>query len=98
MDCDRVGILVCCAGLYSAAPHNQRSKSISTAIEIINAGLPVGEQEISYGSHLRQQWALWALVLSENGGHVLLVNALFAIGVLLLLIWRPGTSPNSSAP
>ena len=41
---------------------------------------------------------LWALVLSENGGHVLLVNALFAIGVLLLLIWRPGTSPDSRTP
>ena len=39
---------------------------------------------------------LWALILSENGGPALLVNALFVVGMLLLLIWRPGASPDST--
>jgi hypothetical protein len=51
MDCDRVGLLVCCAGLYPAAPYNQRSKSISTAIEIINAVYPL-ESRKSRTAHI----------------------------------------------
>jgi len=39
---------------------------------------------------------LWALILSESGGSALLVNALFAFGMLLLLIWMPGGSPDST--
>ncbi|SRR5258707_4929083 len=36
---------------------------------------------------------LWALVLSENGGRAFPVDALFVVGTILLLIWRPGASP-----
>jgi hypothetical protein len=39
---------------------------------------------------------LWALILSESGGSALLVNALFAFGIRLLLIWTPGASPDST--
>ncbi len=39
---------------------------------------------------------LWALILSENGGRALVVNALFAVGMLLLLIWMPGATPDST--
>ena len=37
--------------------------------------------------------ALWALVLRENGGPVWVVGAFFALGMLLLVIWKPGASP-----
>jgi len=40
--------------------------------------------------------AMWALYLSELGGPPVLVNALFAIGVVLLLIWKPGAIPAST--
>jgi len=39
---------------------------------------------------------LWALVLKNSGGPALLVNSLFGIGLVLLLIWRPGTIPDST--
>jgi|SRR5579862_9425315 len=39
--------------------------------------------------------AEWALVLSENGGRALPVNALFLIGALLLLSWSPGVRPDA---
>jgi hypothetical protein len=39
---------------------------------------------------------LWALILSENGGRAFAVNALFAVGMLLLLIWMPGATPDST--
>lgn len=41
---------------------------------------------------------LWALVLNEYGGPAWLVNSFFAIGLLLLLIWRPGASPAATQP
>jgi FtsH-binding integral membrane protein len=41
---------------------------------------------------------LWGLVLCEFGGPAWLVNTFFAIGLLLLLIWRPGASPAATQP
>jgi hypothetical protein len=38
---------------------------------------------------------LYGLGLSEFGGAAWQVNSLLAMGLVLLLIWRPGTSPNS---
>src|SRR5713101_2505801 len=35
--------------------------------------------------------ALWGLILRENGGAMWLADIFFAIGGLLLLIWKPGT-------
>jgi hypothetical protein len=40
--------------------------------------------------------ALWGLILRENGGRMWIVNTLFGLGSLLLLIWRPGVSPEQS--
>lgn len=37
---------------------------------------------------------LYGLVLSQYGGPPWLVNSLFAIGLFLLLVWKPGISPN----
>jgi len=37
---------------------------------------------------------LYGLVLSEFGGPLWQVNSLFIIGLVLLLIWRPGIIPN----
>lgn len=39
---------------------------------------------------------LWGLVLRENGGPLWLVDGLFALGVILLLIWSPGVGPDPS--
>ena len=36
----------------------------------------------------------WAVVLSDDGGPHLVVNAFFAIGLLLLLFWSPGIVPD----
>jgi hypothetical protein len=41
---------------------------------------------------------LWALVLCVYGGPAWVVNIFFALGLLLLLIWRPGTSPTPTSP
>ena len=41
--------------------------------------------------------ALWGLVLRESGGPAWLAYILFAMGGLLLLIWKPGTSPQQSS-
>ena len=41
---------------------------------------------------------LWGLVLCEFGVPTWLANAFFAIGLLLLLIWRPGASPEPTQP
>jgi hypothetical protein len=38
----------------------------------------------------------WAVVLSDWGGNHLVVNALFAIGFVLLLFWSPGAVPDGS--
>jgi hypothetical protein len=35
----------------------------------------------------------WALCLSEFGGPPWLVNSFFVLGLLLLLLWRPGAAP-----
>jgi hypothetical protein len=40
--------------------------------------------------------ALWGLVLRENGGPMWVVNTLFGLGTVLLLVWRPGVSPEQS--
>lgn len=40
--------------------------------------------------------ALWGLVLREIGGPARLAYMFFAVGGLLLLIWKPGTSPERS--
>jgi hypothetical protein len=37
---------------------------------------------------------LYGLCLSEFGGVAWQVDSLFALGIILLLIWKPGTSPN----
>jgi hypothetical protein len=37
---------------------------------------------------------LWALLLSVFAGPPLAVNALFALGLLLLLVWTPGDVPD----
>jgi hypothetical protein len=37
--------------------------------------------------------ALWGLVLRETGGPASIAYTMFAIGGLLLLIWKPSTSP-----
>ena len=39
---------------------------------------------------------LWALVLYTIGGPSWLVNLFFAVGLLLLVAWSPGTSPAST--
>jgi len=39
---------------------------------------------------------LWALVLQLQGGPNWLVNVLFGIGMVLLLIWRPGAAPGQT--
>jgi hypothetical protein len=41
---------------------------------------------------------LWAFVLCEFGSPAWLVNTFFAIGLLLLLTWRPGASPAPTQP
>jgi hypothetical protein len=41
---------------------------------------------------------LWALVLHFFAGPDWIVNALFALSVLLLLIWRPGSAPAAAQP
>ena len=38
----------------------------------------------------------WAVVLSDWGGPHLVVNALFAIGLVLLLFWSPDAVPGES--
>src|ERR1700730_4105830 len=50
--------------------------------------------------HLVRLWCAtavggWALVLYDIGGPSWLVDTFFAIGLLLLLIWRPGATPDS---
>lgn len=49
--------------------------------------------------HILRLWtatslAFWAVVLSDWGGPHLVVNALFAIGLVLLLFWSPGAVPD----
>src|SRR5579859_1714582 len=39
---------------------------------------------------------VWGVVLSDFGGRPWMVNALFAIGLLLLLVWTPESSPARS--
>ena len=51
--------------------------------------------------HIIRLWtatslSLWAVVLSDWGGPHLVVNALFAMGLVLLLFWSPGAVPNES--
>lgn len=51
--------------------------------------------------HIIRLWtatslAFWAVVLSDWGGPHLMVNALFAIGLVLLLFWSPGAVPDGS--
>ena len=41
---------------------------------------------------------LWAFVLRIIGGPTWLVNTIFAVGVILLLVWRPGTRPVETEP
>ena len=41
--------------------------------------------------------ALWGLVLREVGGPAWLAYLFFAMGGLLLLVWKPGTSPQQSS-
>ena len=36
---------------------------------------------------------IWGLCLYEMGGPSILINALFVIGVVLVLIWSPGVTP-----
>jgi hypothetical protein len=51
-------------------------------------------------------WRLWSAVsvvvcgvlLWEQGGSRVAANALFAVGVLLLLIWSPGVAPAEDQP
>ena len=48
--------------------------------------------------HIIRLWTatslgFWAVVLSDWGGPRLVVNAFFAIGLVLLLIWSPGPAP-----
>ena len=38
----------------------------------------------------------WALLLAEFAGPPWLVNALFALGLLLLLVWMPGAVPDQT--
>jgi hypothetical protein len=40
---------------------------------------------------------LWALLLSEYAGPPMIVNALFALSLLLLLIWTPGPVPDQAS-
>jgi hypothetical protein len=39
----------------------------------------------------------WALLLSVFAGPPLAVNALFALGLLLLLVWTPGGVPDPAS-
>lgn len=38
----------------------------------------------------------WSLYLSEIGGPIWIVDAFFVVGLLLLLAWTPGTSPDQT--
>ena len=38
----------------------------------------------------------WALILSESGGRAWQVISLFALSLLLLIIWTPSRSPNAT--
>ena len=51
--------------------------------------------------HIARLWTAsslgpWAVVLSDMGGPHLIVNALFAVGLVLLLFWSPGAVPEQS--
>lgn len=49
--------------------------------------------------HLWRLWSatsvgLWALLLHEIGGPSWVIGVLFTISMLLLLLWKPGSSPS----
>lgn len=71
------------------APRTQRLSNASTPLSRWKAG-----HLMRLGSATAV--ALWALVLSEFGGPSVFVNALFGIGLALLLVWRPGAIPAST--
>jgi hypothetical protein len=69
--------------------HGRRLSSKSTPFTRWRAG------------HIIRVWTasslgLWAVLLSDWGGPHLVVNALFAIGLVLLLFWSPGAVPDGS--
>jgi len=77
--------------IVSARTRSQRASRRSTPFSRWRAG------------HLMRLWtativALWALVLHEIGGPSRLVDTFFAVGLLLLLVWRPGASPTPTPP
>jgi hypothetical protein len=53
--------------------------------------------------HLFRLWSamavgLWGLALYELRGPLWMDDALFGLGIVLLLIWRPGASPGTDNP
>ncbi|SRR5438132_298240 len=97
-------LLVIVAAIWSAVSGFTGQRRIASA--------PTRSQRLSRGSmpfsrwragHLMRLWSAtavgtWALVLHEIGGPSWLVDTLFGIGLLLLLIWRPGASPAPTEP
>jgi hypothetical protein len=53
--------------------------------------------------HIARLWSavavvVWGLVLWELGGSHVAAKVLFALGILLLLIWSPGVAPAEDPP
>lgn len=67
-------------------PRTQRTSTKSTPLSRWKAGNIIRlYSAMSVG--------LWALVLYEVGGALWIAGALFAMSLILLLTWRPGTNP-----
>jgi|SRR5580693_5197639 hypothetical protein len=73
--------------IVSGSSRNRQRSGRSTALTRWRAG---NVARLAFATAV----GLYGLLLSEFGGAPWMVNSLFAIALILLLIWKPGISPN----